>query len=241
MKWALILGASGGIGQQLVKDLAQSGWSLYLQGNHQVAHLQHQAKELHKKYPQQEFLVIASDFTQTDALVSLLNNIFTLDAIIAAQGITDYAWFNQQSDGEVECLIRINLTTPLLIIKHLQDKLAQSPNGRIILLGSVYGSRGSALEVTYSATKGALSAFAQAYAQEVASLNITVNVLAPGAVATPMNQQFSQAAQEELIAEIPAGRLANPKDISYWVQTLLKPESQYVTGQTFYITGGWLK
>ena len=85
--------------------------------------------------------MIASDFTQTDALVSLLNNIFTLDAIIAAQGITNYAWFNQQSDGEVERLILINLTTPLLIIKHLQDKLAQSPNGRIILCMAVEAVR----------------------------------------------------------------------------------------------------
>jgi 3-oxoacyl-[acyl-carrier protein] reductase len=90
-------------------------------------------------------------------------------------------------------------------------------------------------------TKGALSAFAQAYSREVASLGITVNVIAPGAVDTPMNAaMLAGGAKAALTDEIPAGRMAQPQDVAYWLQVLLAPEAQYLTGQTIYVTGGWL-
>ena len=80
-------------------------------------------------------------------------------------------------------------SSPLRIVQSLQDKLAESEFGRIVFVGSVYGGAGSAMEVGYSTVKGALSAFSRAYAKEVASLGITVNVIAPGAVDTQMNNK----------------------------------------------------
>ena len=111
---------------------------------------------------------------------------------------------------------------------------------RIVYLGSVYGGYASALESVYSATKGGLSRFAQAYAREVASNNLTVNVIAPGAVKTNMNSIFSEDTIEEVQEEIPVGRWADGKDISYWIKVLLNERSSYLTGQTIYVTGGWL-
>lgn len=241
MKWALILGASGAIGQKISYDLAKSGWSLYLQGNQHLDQLQKNVADWRCQFPKQDFLIIAADFNQTDCIPKIVESIFSIDALIAAQGITDYRLFSQVPKAKFDQLLNVNLKVPLLLIQQLQEKLAQSQNGRIVLIGSVYGKRGSAMEVIYSTSKGALSAFAQAYAQEVASLGITVNVIAPGAVNTPMLAQFSAANKEQLRAQIPMGRLAEGEDISYWVHALLSPQAQYLTGQTLYITGGWLE
>lgn len=241
MKWALILGASGGIGLQISADLAKKGWSLYLQGNHHLEKLKQKVKIWQQKYPQQDFLIISADFKQTNAVEKVVKSIFSLDALIAAQGATTYGLFSQLSSDRLTQLLNINVRVPLLIIQHLQSKLAHADSGRIILIGSVYGKHGSAMEVAYSMTKGALSAFAKAYAQEISSLGITINVLAPGAVDTAMLDQFSPANLEYLRTQIPTGRLAKGKDISYWVQALLNKKSQYLTGQTLYITGGWLE
>lgn len=93
-------------------------------------------------------------------------------------------------------MITMQLRTPLRIVQSLQDKLAESEFGRIVFVGSVYGGAGSAMEVGYSTVKGALSAFSRAYAKEVASLGITVNVIAPGAVDTQMNKIFLKAKKQ---------------------------------------------
>lgn len=241
MKWALILGASGGIGQQISADLAKKGWSLYLQGNQHLERLKQKVKIWQQKYPQQDFLIISADFRQENSVDKVVESIFSLDALIAAQGATTYGLFSQLPSEKLTQLLNINVRIPLLIIQCLQAKLAHATAGRIILIGSVYGKHGSAMEVAYSMTKGALSAFAKAYAQEIASLGITINVLAPGAVATAMLDQFSPANLEDLRTQIPTGRLAQGQDISYWVQILLNKKSQYLTGQTLYITGGWLE
>ncbi|UQS83299.1 elongation factor P 5-aminopentanone reductase [Bombilactobacillus thymidiniphilus] len=241
MKWALILGATGAIGQEIVQELAQSGWSLYLQGFSQQEQLQQQVEQLNSDYPDQDFLPLIIDMTKIDELDIIVNNVFSLDALIAAQGVTDYHLFAQLPADKMTQIWLINLQFTLRLIQRLQVKLAKSPTGRIILLGSVYGKQGSAMEVMYSTTKGALSAFAKSYAKEVASLGITVNVLAPGAVDTQMNNMLSENDKNDLIAQIPLGRMAQPQDISYWVKVMLDERAQYFTGQTLYVTAGWLE
>ena len=142
--------------------------------------------------------------------------------------------------SELTTLMRVHLLTPMALLTKIEHKLAQSGHGRVVFIGSVYGGAGSAMEVAYSTVKGAQSAFAKAYAQEVASLGITVNVVAPGAVTTKMNtKMFDQATLTKVREEIPAARFATPQDISYYVTMLVAKDAAYLTGQTLYVTGGW--
>ena len=97
------------------------------------------------------------------------------------------------------------------------------------------------METPYSAVKGAINTFVKAYSKEVASMGITVNAVAPGAVNTQMNQMFDAETLATVRDEIPVGHLADPAEISYWVRVLLAPEAGYMTGQTLYVTGGWLE
>lgn len=238
-KYALIIGASGDIGLDVAKKLAKSGWSLYLHYNNSNVKINELLEELTKQYSSQEFIKIKSDLSK-DNVEKIVDEVFSIDALIFAQGITEYNFFSSLSKEKIAELIQVNYQQPLLLVKSLESKLAKSKQGRIVFIGSIYGKIGSAMEVLYSSLKGALSSFVNAYAKEVASLGITVNVVAPGAVNTQMIKDFSEEELTELKEEIPMGRLAKPTDISFWIDVLLKPQAQYMTGETIYVDGGWL-
>lgn len=241
MKHAIVFGATGGIGQAICRDLAEDGWSLYLHYNSKKEAAEELGQKLFTKYPDQDFMPIKLDFEVDDAQLSeFVQNLLPVNAAVFAQGVTNYGFLGDEDLDNITRLIKINLTVPIKLTKLLEPQLMKQGFSRIVYLGSVYGGYGSALESVYSATKGGLSRFAQAYAREVASNNLTVNVIAPGAVKTNMNSIFSEDTIEEVQEEIPVGRWADGKDISYWIKMLLNERSSYLTGQTIYVTGGWL-
>ena len=241
MKRAIVFGATGGIGQAICHDLAEDGWSLYLHYNSKKEAAEELGQKLFTKYPDQDFMPIKLDFEVDDAQLSeFVQNLLPVNAAVFAQGVTNYGFLGDEDLDNITRLIKINLTVPIKLTKLLEPQLMKQGFSRIVYLGSVYGGYGSALESVYSATKGGLSRFAQAYAREVASNNLTVNVIAPGAVKTNMNSIFSEDTIEEVQEEIPVGRWADGKDISYWIKVLLNERSSYLTGQTIYVTGGWL-
>lgn len=241
MKWALICGASGDIGTAVARRLAAQGWSLYLHYHTGKDRITALTTELQEQYSRQDFLPVAADLSEIDAAATIANQLFGLDAVIFAQGTTEYGLFHDSDPERFASMLRVQLQIPLRLVQLVEEKLAQRQHGRIVFVGSVYGGAGSAMEVTYSTIKGALSAFARAYSQEVAATGITVNVVAPGAVDTRMNAMFDDETRAAVAADVPAGRFATPQEIAYWVTGLLQPEAQYMTGQTLYVTGGWLK
>ena len=221
--------------------MAEDGWSLYLHYNSKKEAAEELGQKLFTKYPDQDFMPIKLDFEVDDAQLSeFVQNLLSVNAAVFAQGVTNYGFLGDEDLDNITRLIKINLTVPIKLTKLLEPQLMKQGFSRIVYLGSVYGGYGSALESVYSATKGGLSRFAQAYAREVASNNLTVNVIAPGAVKTNMNSIFSEDTIEEVQEEIPVGRWADGKDISYWIKVLLNERSSYLTGQTIYVTGGWL-
>ena len=242
MKRAIIFGSTGGIGKSIADRLAKSGWSLYLHCNSNWDKAKNLAEKFATDYPKQDFIPIQLDFSVSDSeLKKFADNLLPINAAVFSEGITDYNFLGSQNLADIENIITVNLTVPIKLTKLLESKLLKYDHSRIVYLGSVYGGQGSAMEAVYSATKGGLSRFAQAYAREVAASHFTVNVLAPGAVNTSMNAMFSKEVLADLAEEIPASHLADPSEISYWVDCLLKPESDYLTGQTIYVSGGWLE
>ncbi|WP_412990009.1 elongation factor P 5-aminopentanone reductase [Pediococcus siamensis] len=241
MKHALILGASGDIGAAVATELAAKGWSLYLHYHQNQTSIQELLARFNAAYPQQEFLSVSYDMRNNTGLTEFLQTIFEVDAVIFAQGTTDYQLLTETTSQQLQEMWMMQIAVPIEIIKQLQPKLARSGRGRIVFVGSVYGAVGSAMEVGYSTIKGAQSAFANAYAREVGTLGITVNVVAPGAVDTQMNRVFSKADHQQIAAEIPIGRFAQPSEIAFWIADLTSKSASYLTGQTIYVDGGWLK
>ena len=241
MKRAIVFGATGGIGQDICHELAKNGWSLYIHFSRNWEKAQNLSYELVKEYSNQDFIPTKLNFLASDEeLKKFTDNLLPVNAIVFAHGITDYNFLGSQNLDTIQKIIQVNLTTPIKLTKLLENTLMRQEYSRIVFLGSVYGAQGSAMESVYSSTKAALSRFSQAYAREVASTGMSVNVVAPGAVDTPMNAMFSDEVMQEVKDEIPANRLATGEDVAYWVKTLLNKKSGYLTGQTIYVSGGWL-
>ncbi|MGB7365354.1 elongation factor P 5-aminopentanone reductase [Carnobacterium jeotgali] len=241
MKFALIMGASGDIGKGIAQEMAEKGWSLYLHYHSNPKSVEEQIRNYQMDYPKQDFFALPLDMTEEEGISLFLQSIYQLDVVVFASGFTTYQLLTEISSTDMDRMWRVHVKTPVLLVQHLQDKLARSTHGRIIFISSIYGEIGSAMEVFYSTTKGAQLAFVKAYSKEVASLGITVNAISPGAIATKMNQDFTPAEVEELESEIPLGRLGNVSEISFWVTQLVDKRSAYMTGQSIVVSGGWLK
>lgn len=241
MKAALVTGASGDIGTSIARDLAGSGWSLYLHYHSNQEKIKLLLAELQAAYPEQEFYPICLDLTDEAGVSTLADHIFSLQAIVFAHGKTEYGLLQDMTSLQMDVLWEMHVKMPILIIQALQEKIARSRNGRVVFISSVYGEAGSGLEVLYSTVKGAQIAFVKAYSKEVASLGVTVNAICPGAIDTQMNAHLEKDEKEALLEEIPLGRMGKPDEISFWVSQLLKEDSRYMTGQAIYVSGGWLR
>ena len=241
MKAALVTGASGDIGTSIARDLAGSGWSLYLHYHSNQEKINLLLSELQTAYPGQEFYPICLDLTDEAEVTKLADHIFSLQAIIFAHGRTEYGLLQDMTSMQMDDLWEMHVKMPILIIQTLYEKINRSGNGRIVFISSIYGEVGSGLEVLYSTVKGAQIAFVKAYSKEVASMGVTVNAICPGAIDTQMNTHLQKDEKEALLEEIPLGRMGRPDEISFWVSQLLKDDSRYMTGQAIYVSGGWLR
>ena len=240
MKSAVIIGASGDIGKAISRQLASEGWSLYLHGFTHIKEIKEEAIQLSSLYPTQDFFPLLFDLTKENDLDSFVSSLFSVDAVIFAQGYTKRCLFTEMTSLEMDQMWKVHVKVPLLLIQKLQHKLAKTSYGRVVFISSVYGFSGSSMEVFYSMTKGAQNSFVKAYSKEVSGMGITINAIAPGAIETPMNDFLEPHEKDELLESIPAGRLGKSKDVAFWVSQLLKKESGYMTGQTLAVSGGWL-
>ncbi|WP_034550835.1 elongation factor P 5-aminopentanone reductase [Carnobacterium funditum] len=241
MKSALIMGASGDIGAGIAKELAESGWSLYLHYHTDDKSVGKQLRDYQTAFPKQDFFGIKLDMTDESGIEEFVKNIFQLDAIIFSSGFTTFQLLTEVTSKTMDDMWAVHVKTPLLMLQTLQTKLAYSRSGRVVFISSIYGESGSSMEVIYSTTKGAQLSFVKAYSKEVASLGITVNAISPGAIETKMNSDFSELDLAALKEEIPVGRMGSISEISFWVHQLLEPRSAYLTGQSIIVSGGWLR
>ncbi|MGM0827247.1 MAG: elongation factor P 5-aminopentanone reductase [Bacillota bacterium] len=236
MKYALITGASGGIGSSTALSLAEEGWNLYL---HYHTNEKAITELLHKieKYGV-EAIPIRANLAHPKEVASLVNSIFQLDAIIYSSGNSSWGMFQDQTEEEVDYLINVHVKSPLLLIQKLLPKLIER-KGSIVMVSSIWGQIGGACEVVYSTVKGAQLAFVKSLSKELALSGVRINAIAPGAVDTSMMGAFSEGELEALREEIPMGRLAQADEIADSIQFLTSAKSSYITGQTISINGGW--
>jgi 3-oxoacyl-[acyl-carrier protein] reductase len=237
-KFALITGASGGIGQAAAKILAQKGWNLYLhyhQNKEKVQKLMHELAPLGL-----EIIPIQADLRKDNGIAKLVESIFSIDALVYASGNSHYGLLQNMSAAEVDELLSVHVRSPLLLIRSILPKMIANGKGQIVLVSSIWGQTGAAYEVAYSAAKGAQNAFVKALSKEVAASGIRVNAVAPGAVATKMvTEQLTEEELSLLKEEIPMRRLSAPEEVAEAIAFLLSEQSSYITGQILGVNGGW--
>ena len=238
-KFALICGASGTIGQAIAKELARSGWSLYLHYDSGLERVQSLVKEFTNEYDSQEFIPVQANFQTDEAAELVAGQVFALHAIVFANGQAVYGILEDHTPAQMTALWKVHVETPMQIIQLLASKLRQQQTSYITFISSIWGETGASGETVYSAVKGAQNSFVKAYAKEVAYNGIRVNAIAPGIIETEMNNHLDEDEKAMILDEIPLNRYGSPEEVANLTSFVMSGKADYMTGQILRINGGW--
>jgi 3-oxoacyl-[acyl-carrier protein] reductase len=161
-----------------------------------------------------------------------------VDVLVNNAGITRDQLMLRMKRQDWDAVIDTNLTGAFACVQGILKTMVRQRAGRIISISSVVGQMGNAGQANYAASKAGLIGFSKSLAREVASRNITVNVVAPGLVDTDMTKTLTNDAQMDWSAQIPAGRIGSPDDVAAAVCFLASDEASYITGQVLAVNGG---
>ncbi|CEG26861.1 elongation factor P 5-aminopentanone reductase [Bacillus sp. B-jedd] len=237
-KYALITGASGGIGRAVAYALAEKGFNLYVHYNSNKNSVDTLITELAGKF-EGEYYPIQADLGEAGGYKAIVPHIFSLDVIIHCGGIAVSGLFQDLTDDEAGMLFNVHVLNPILLTKALLPKLLAKKDGSIVFISSIWGQTGAACEAAYSAAKGAQISFVKALGKELALSGIRVNAVAPGAVETAMLNQFTSSELDRIADDIPMGRLGRAEEVANGVVFLVSDQATYITGQILSINGGW--
>jgi 3-oxoacyl-[acyl-carrier protein] reductase len=235
-KTALVTGASGGIGAAIARALHGQGAVVALSGTRREA-LEALAGELGERAH-----VLPADLSQAEAAAELIAAaeaaMGKVDILVNNAGLTKDGLVLRMSDADWAKVMDVDLAAPFRLCRAALKFMLRRRAGRIINIGSIVGSTGNAGQVNYSAAKAGLIGMTKSLAQEVASRGITVNLIAPGFISTPMTDALNESQKADLAGKIPLGRLGLPQDIAAAVVYLAAEEAGWTTGATLHINGG---
>jgi len=234
-KTALITGASGGIGAAIARTLHAQGAIVALTGTRREA-LDGLAAELGERTH-----VCPADLRNPaapDALIATAEAIGPLHILVNNAGLTRDMLALRMKDEDWQAVLDLDLTAPFRLARAALRGMLRRRAGRIIGIGSIVGATGNPGQANYAAAKAGLAGMTRALAQEVASRGVTVNLVAPGFIDTPMTAGLNDAQKAKLREAIPLGRLGTPADVAAAVAYLASDEAGWVTGATLHVNGG---
>lgn len=197
-------------------------------------------EQLAASYPKQDFIALQADLSLPEGVSTLCRQlIFTVDGLVYNCGKSDLGLIQDVTPAVLDQAIQLQLKSPFQMIQKLLDPMIRAQFGRIVLMSSIWGLTGAAAETLYSMVKGGQISLVKALAKETASSGITVNAIAPGAVATSMLACYSKTELDDLAESIPIGRLAQPDEVAAAVQFLLSNDASYISGQVISVNGAW--
>jgi 3-oxoacyl-[acyl-carrier protein] reductase len=196
----------------------------------------------HSSPPPDGFLALKCDVTSTaevDAAFKAVEEVLgPVEVLVSNAGITKDTLLLRMSEADFTSVIDANLTAAYRVAKRAAQGMLRARRGRIIFMSSVVGLLGSAGQANYAASKAGLVGLARSLARELGSRNITVNVVAPGPVATDMTAALAEQRLEQLTAAVPLGRMASPDEIAGAVAFLASADAAYITGAVLPVDGG---
>ncbi|WP_233113054.1 3-oxoacyl-ACP reductase FabG [Aggregatibacter actinomycetemcomitans] len=235
-KIALVTGATRGIGRAVAEELASKGvfvigTATSEKGAETIsAYLGEKGRGL--------VLNVADQASIEGVLERIKKEFGDIDILVNNAGITRDNLLMRMKDEEWFDILQTNLSSVYHLSKAMLRSMMKKRFGRIINIGSVVGSSGNPGQSNYCAAKAGLVGFSKALAKEVASRGITVNVVAPGFIATDMTEVLSEELKNNLLTQIPAGHLGKPKDIAKAVAFLASDDAAYINGITLHVNGG---
>jgi NAD(P)-dependent dehydrogenase (short-subunit alcohol dehydrogenase family) len=193
--------------------------------------------------PPEGFFGVRCDVTSSadvDAAFTAVEEHFgePVEVLVSNAGITRDGLLLRMSEDDFTSVIDANLTAAYRVVKRASRAMLKARSGRIVLVSSVVGLLGSAGQANYAASKAGLGGFARSIARELGSRSITVNVVAPGPVATDMTAALGDERMGELTAMVPLQRVAQPTEIAGVVAFLASDDAAYITGAVIPVDGG---
>ncbi len=235
-KAALITGASGGIGAAIASALHRQGAVVALSGTRRDA-----LGALALVLGERAHVCPADlrDASEPEALIEAAEAVIgPLHILVNNAGMTRDMLALRMSDEDWQAVLDVDLSAPFRLARAVLRGMARRRAGRIINISSIVGAIGNAGQANYAAAKAGLVGMSKALAQEVASRGVTVNVVAPGFVATPMTDKLGEVQRTKLTEAIPLRRMGQPDDIAAAVTYLASDEAGWVTGATLHVNGG---
>ncbi len=234
---ALVTGASRGIGAAIADELAAQGATVIgtatsdagaLAIGERLAAAGGHGRRLDVNQPGGIEALIDAVSSEFGGISILVNN----------AGITRDNLLMRMKDEDWQAILDTNLTSVYRSSKAVMRGMMKARKGRIVNIASVIGVTGNAGQANYAAAKAGIIAFSKSLAKEIGSRGITVNVVAPGFIATDMTADLPEQAREAMLCQIALGRLGEPADIARAVAFLAGPNAGYITGETLHVNGG---
>ncbi|PDH21437.1 MAG: 3-oxoacyl-[acyl-carrier-protein] reductase [Pelagibacterales bacterium MED-G42] len=232
----IVTGATGGIGNSIIKKLSEVGANILATGT-KIDKL----KDLKDKY--ENIKISQFDISQSDKIEKFIENSTndlggSLDCIVNNAGITQDNLAIRMSLEEWKKVIEVNLTSTFLMSKYGIKKMLKNKSGKIINITSVVGHTGNLGQANYSASKAGIVAMSKSLAIEYAKKNINVNCISPGFIKSAMTDKIDEKFKEFIISKVPSARLGEPDDVANGVLFLCSNLSNYINGETLNINGG---
>ena len=234
---ALVTGASRGIGAAIADELAAQGATVVGTATSESgANAIAERLEAHGGHGR------VLDVSQPGAIEELVDevgrNVGAISILVNNAGITRDNLLMRMKDEEWQAILDTNLTSVYRSSKAVMRGMMKARKGRIVNIASVIGVTGNAGQTNYAAAKAGIIAFSKSLAKEIGSRGVTVNVVAPGFIATDMTRDLPEDAKNALLSQIALGRLGEAADIARAVAFLAGPGAGYITGETLHVNGG---
>ena len=232
----IVTGASGGIGNSIVKKLNESGANILASGT-RIEKL----KDLKINF--EKIKILKFDISESEKIEEFIENATkelggSLDCIVNNAGITQDNLAIRMSLDEWKKVIDINLTSTFLMSKFAIKKMLKNKSGKIVNITSIVGHSGNLGQANYTASKAGIVAMSKSLAIEYAKKNININCISPGFIKTAMTDKIDEKFKETIISKIPSARLGEPDDIANAVSFLCSDQSSYINGETLHVNGG---
>ena len=232
----IVTGASGGIGNAIIKKLNEAGANILASGT-RIEKLE----ELKKNF--EGIKILKFDISQSDKIEEFIEKATSelggsLDGIVNNAGITQDNLAIRMNLEEWQKVININLTSTFLMSKFAIKKMLKNKSGKIVNITSVVGHTGNLGQANYTASKAGIVAMSKSLAIEYAKKNININCISPGFIKTAMTDKIDDKFKEVIVSKIPSARLGEPDDIANAVLFLSSEQSNYINGETLHVNGG---
>ena len=237
MKTVLINGGSRGIGKATVEYFASHGYAVAFT-------YKNSEEEAHALAERTGALAIMADSAREEdilrAVETTIDAFSHIDVLVNNAAISSFSVFCDISLAAWEEIFRVNVTGPFLYSRTVLSHMISRKCGSIVNVSSMWGLVGSSCEVHYSTTKAALIGMTKALAKEVGPSGIRVNAIAPGVIATEMNQMLSEEDLASLADETPLCRIGTPEEIARAIYFLASDEGSFITGEVLNASGGFV-